>query len=338
MDSNCISLADSSLEERIQAIPKTETHLHVEGALPYELLRELDPERFPENPFFRAADYRFPNFVEFETLLIDHAVAWFTGPDRYHEACKMIFADLAARNVKYLETSLHLPMIEFIGADGHELIHAIKSAAPEGLEVKVIGGLTRDSYTETMGPIIETLHEWDDLDGIDLHGQEWLALEDWSPLLWRRCADAGKILKAHAGEFAGPENIVDVLDKLGARRIQHGARAIEDEDLVARLSDEGVVLDMCPISNEKLQVIPRLENHPIRFFHEAGIACTVNTDDPLCFSNTLNDEYIALSNRVGLADNQIAEIAKNGFRYARMDESRKRKYMAEIDALLMDRS
>ena len=62
----------------------------------------------------------------------------------------------------------------------------------------------------------------------------------------------------------------------------------------------------------------------------------MNTDDPLCFSNTLNDEYLALSNRAGFSNERLAEIAKNGFRYARMDESRKRKYMAEIDALLID--
>ena len=336
MDSKDSSLECDSLESRIQAIPKTETHLHIEGALPYELLHELDPDTFPEKPFFRASDYRYPNFVEFESLLIEHAVTWYTGPERYHQACKRIFAGLVEQNVSYLETSLHLPMIEFIGADGHELIHAIKSAAPEGLEVKVIGGLTRDSYSEVMGPIIEELHNWEDLDGIDLHGQEWLELEAWTPALWQRCGEAGKILKAHAGEFGGHENVTEVLDKLGATRIQHGVRAIEDQDLVSRLRDEGVILDMCLISNEKLQVVSELEGHPIRSFFDAGVVCTINTDDPLCFSNTLNDEYLALSNRLGFSNAELAEIAKNGFRHARMEETLKRKRMAEIDSLLID--
>lgn len=323
-----------SLNDWIRAIPKTETHLHIEGALPYELLRELDPGRFPAHPFFRESHYCFPNFVEFETLLVDHAVAWYTSPERYHEACKQIFAGLKDQNVKYLETSLHLAIVEFTDSDGHELIHAIKSAAPEGLEVKVVAGLTRDGHTEVMGPLIDSLHTWDDLDGIDLHGREWLELESWAPRVWKQCKEAGKIIKVHAGEFGGPEKIYEALDVLGAERIQHGTRAMEDPELVRRLAGEGVILDMCPISNEKLRVVERLEDHPIRGLFDSGVTCTVNTDDPLCFANTIGDEYETLANRLEFTRIEIAEIAKNGFRSARMDEQLKKSYIAEIDSLL----
>lgn len=324
------------MDEWLKAIPKTETHLHIEGALPYELLQELDPDRFPAKPFFREPDYRYPNFVDFETLLVDHAVAWYTSPERYHEACKGIFAGLADQNVKYLETSLHLAIVEFTGSDGHELIHAIKSAAPKGLDVKVVAGLTRDGYAEVMGPLIDSLHTWDDLDGIDLHGQEWLNLEPWAPRVWKQCKDAGKIIKVHAGEFGGPEKIYEALDVLGAERIQHGTRAFEDPELVRRLADENVILDMCPISNEKLRVVENLENHPIRGYFETGVTCTVSTDDPLCFANTIVDEYEALASRLNFTKAELAEIAKNGFRSARMDEVLKETYIAEIDSLLSE--
>ena len=70
------SIGTGDLEDRIRRIPKAESHLNIGGALPYELLHELDPKRFPENPPFREPGYRFLNFVEFETLLVDHAVAW----------------------------------------------------------------------------------------------------------------------------------------------------------------------------------------------------------------------------------------------------------------------
>ncbi len=336
MDAKMKSEAPRSLQDRLKAIPKTETHLHIEGALPYELLHELDPERFPDRPFFREASYRYPDFVTFETLLVDHAVAWYTGPERYHEACKRIFAGLVEQNVRYLETSLHLAIVEFTGSDGHELIHAIKSAAPPELEVRVVAGLTRDGYTEVMAPLIDSLHTWDDLDGIDLHGQEWLDLEPWAPPVWRRCKEAGKIVKVHAGEFGGPEKIVEALDVLGAERIQHGTRALEDPELVRRLADEGVVLDMCPISNEKLGVVETLESHPIRQYLEAGLVCTVNTDDPLCFANTVEGEYEALAQRLEFNATQLADVAKNGFRFARMDDTLKNAYIAEIDSLLRD--
>lgn len=322
------------LEAFIQRIPKTETHLHVEGALPYELLTELDEERFPAIPHFRKPGFRYPSFVDFENLLIDHAVVWFNSADRYHEACKRMFEKLVSLNVKYVETSFHLHMIEFIGVDGPEILSAIKSAAPEGLEVRVIGGMVRNGYTEVMRPILDSLHEWEELDGIDLHGQEWLELEDWTPPIWERCRDAGKIIKCHAGEFGGPDKVYEALDRLGARRIQHGVRAVEDKALVRRLADEGAVLDVCPLSNEKLQVFPTLEQHSLRELVDAGVTCTINTDDPLCFANDILDEYRALAKRLGFSKTELAQFAKNGFEHSQLDKSSKKEYMDQIDSAL----
>lgn len=323
------------LEDFIQVIPKTETHLHVEGALPYELLTELDGERFPAIPEFRTPGYRYPGFVEFETLLISHAIVWFNSAERYHLACKRMFEKMVSLNIKYVETSFHLHMIEFIGVDGPEILSAIKSAAPEGLEVRVIGGMVRNGYSDVMRPILDKLHEWDDLDGIDLHGQEWLALEEWTPPIWKRCRDAGKIVKCHAGEFGGPDKIYEALDRLGSRRIQHGVRAIEDKALVKRLADEGAVLDVCPLSNEKLNVFPRLEDHSLRELVDAGVICTINTDDPLCFANDILDEYRALAQRMGFSKKELGQFAKNGFEHSQLDASLKREYIAQIDAALL---
>ena len=109
-----------------------------------------------------------------------------------------------------------------------------------------MGGLTRDGYAEAMAPIIDSLHSWDDLDGIDMHGQNGSTLEPWAATVWRRCKEAGKISKVHAGEFGGPEKIWEALDA--------SIQAVFPE-LVSRLVDEGIILDMCPISNEKLKVV-----------------------------------------------------------------------------------
>lgn len=323
------------LDDFLLRIPKTETHLHIEGALPYELLVELDEVRFPRNPAFRGADYRYPSFVDFENLLIQHAVQWFISAERYHIACKRMFERMAELNIRYVETSFHLHMIEFIGVSGPEILAAIKSAAPAGMTVRVVGGMVRNGYTEVMRPIIESLHTWEDLDGIDLHGQEWLQLEDWTPRVWSRCRDAGKIIKVHAGEFGGPEKVYEALDVLGARRIQHGVRSVEDASLVERLAQDGVVLDVCPLSNEKLQVVRALEEHPIRSLVEAGVTCTINTDDPLCFANSIIDEYRALAQRLGFTRSELAEFARNGFRHARMDDELRKSCLAEIDAALL---
>lgn len=322
------------LEAFVKAIPKTETHLHIEGALPYELLRDMDPGRYPEMPDFRKRGYRYKSFVDFENILLDHAAVWFTSAERYHLACKRIFEGLKSHNVKYVETSLHLAMTEFIGVDGKELIHAIKSAAPEGMDVRVIGGFVRNGYTEKMKPVIDDVHTWDELDGIDLHGQEWLELEEWALPVWKRCKDSGKIIKVHAGEFGGPDKVFEAIDQLGVERIQHGVRSTEHPDLVKRIADAGIILDVCPLSNEGLQVVPRLEDHPLREFIDAGVVCTINTDDPLCFANTIEDEYLAVGHRLGFNVTELGQLAKNGFAHARMEESLKNKYIEEIDSLL----
>lgn len=322
------------VSEFIKRIPKTETHLHMEGSLPYEMLHELDPERFPENPEFRRPGFKFPNFVDFENLLIDHAMAWFTSAERYHQAAKAVFANLAQQNVKYVETSIHLAITDFINAEGKEIAQAVKSAAPEGMTVRVIGALTRDGYTDTMKSTIDSLPAWEELDGIDMHGREWLELEEWASPIWKRFTDAGKIVKAHAGEFGGPEKIYEALDQLGAKRVQHGVRAIEDPALVKRLADEGVVLDTCPISNEKLRVFPSLKDHSIRHLFDAGVTCTINTDDPLCFANTISDEYEALASDLDFTREELGEIAKNGFRHARMDRNLAHDFTTRIDELV----
>jgi adenine deaminase len=324
---------DTAIESFIKAIPKTETHLHLEGALPYRVLHEHNPERFPADPEFHRPDFRHPDFVHFEETLGRHTLRWFTSVQRYHEGARHIFAGLAAQNVRYVETSVHLGMIEWFGLDPDAWIDAIKSAAPPGLEVKVIGGIARDSYTPAMKAFIDRLHRWDAIDGIDLHGREWLELGDWAPPVWRRCRDAGKIIKAHAGEFGGPENVREAIDVLGVERIQHGVRAVEDPALVERIAELGLVLDVCPISNERLQVVPSLEEHCIRRLVDVGVVCTINTDDPLVFGNTLEQEYRSLAQRLDFSVAELADLAKNGFRHARMAPETRDGFIADIDRL-----
>ncbi|TVR51290.1 MAG: adenosine deaminase family protein [Puniceicoccaceae bacterium] len=317
----------------IRRLPKTETHLHIEGALPYELLRTLDPGRFTGDPPFWAPDYRYETFEQFEGILLDHAILWFTSAERYHEAARVIFEGLLAQNVRYLETSFHLGIVEFTGIPGPEIIRAIKSAVPPGMVVRVFTGMLRRNYTEVMAPVIDELHTWEELDGIDLHGVEVWELEPWTPPVWKRLREAGKETKAHAGEFGGPENVREALDLLGVRRIQHGVRAAEDEDLLRRLADEGVVLDICPISNVKLRVVPGLDRHPIRTFLERGIRCTVSTDDPFSFGNRLEDEYLGLAREAGFDHHLLARVARNGFEAGTMPAELRRSCLAEIDAL-----
>ncbi len=321
------------LRTLIERLPKTETHLHIEGALPYCLLQSLDPDRFDRPPPFWADDFRYPSFENFEQTLLDHAVHWYTSPQRYHDAASAVFEGLQAQNVRYVETSFHLGIIEFFPISGREIVHAIKSAAPKGMVVRVFAGMLRNHYTPTMKPVIDDLKNWDELDGVDLHGVEVWDLEAWTAPVWKGVRDAGKITKAHAGEFGGADNVRQVVENLGVRRVQHGVRSVEDPEVVALLREVDATLDVCPISNLKLQVVPSMREHPIRELFDAGIRCTINTDDPFSFGNRLLDEYQALSDHLGFTGVELSQIARNGFEVGRMPDEHRRQALEEIDGL-----
>jgi adenosine deaminase len=97
------------------------------------------------------------------------------------------------------------------------------------------------------------------------------------------------------------------------------------------LIDQDITLDMCPISNYKLRVIDRLEEHPIKNFMKKGIRCTVSTDDPLSFNNSLTDEFVALYEKLSLSFQEIAELIANGFHVADLEKRQKNEFLMQID-------
>ncbi|RME73357.1 MAG: adenosine deaminase family protein [Verrucomicrobia bacterium] len=322
---------DPSLAAFIQSLPKTETHLHIEGALPLELLRRVAPDKFPDTtPPWWADDYRYADFPTFEKILIDHALLWFTSPERYHEAARVIFEGLAKQNVRYVETSFHLPVTQFIHADGEAIVEAIRTAAPEGMIVRVFVGMLRTDYTPELAPVIDRLGEWKHLAGVDLHGVETWALQPWTARVWRRIREAGKETKAHAGEFGGAANVREAVEVLGVHRVQHGVRSIEDPQVVELLRQNNITCDVCPISNVKLAVVPSMREHPIRQLFDAGIRCTVSTDDPFSFGNTLSEEYAALAMDLGFTRRELVRIARNGFEVALVDEATRAGFLDEL--------
>jgi adenosine deaminase len=185
-----------------------------------------------------------------------------------------------------------------------------------------------------MSTVLEDALTWKNLDGIDLHGAEDVPVGDWAPGLWQRARDAGKFTKAHAGEFMGPDFIRYAIETLGVTRIEHGTRVIEDASLISLIRDRGVALDMCPISNLKLGVTPSAQAHPIRQLLDAGITCTVSTDDPISFGNHIEDEYHLLAEDLGFSHDELAEVAKNGFKVALAPADWRQEQICQIDNLL----
>lgn len=325
----------NALAAFLAELPKTETHLHLEGALPFHFVHAMDPVRFPQPPDSWADSFRFRSFAHFEEELLAMVVPYHSSPERYFESAREIFDRLYhEEHVRYVECSFASGVLEFVGGDGPATAEAIKRAAPEGLEVRVFLGIHHLGYNANTAHWIDESVNWEHLDGIDLHGPETDRLGDWAPRLWARFAAAGKRTKAHAGEFCGPEFVRYVLDQLNVKRVQHGVRSIEDPELVQRLAAEDVTLDICPISNLKLGVVPSMETHPIRQLFKAGVRCTLSTDDPVSFGNRLHEEYTALHQELGFSIAELGCLAANGFAIADLPEAEKASRRAEIDAVV----
>ncbi len=322
-------------ESFIRALPKTENHLHFEATVDFDWIRSLEPDRFKQPPASWDKDFRFPDFLSFEKLLLDHALAWHNSPERYYENAKSVFARLMhEQNVRYLETSIASGVGEFLGVDMKACAEALKAAKPEGLELRIFLGIHHDGYNEQTQEWLEDSVNWEALDGLDLHGLETVPVDSWAARLWEKTRANGKLTKAHAGEFDGPGFMKWVLDELKVTCIEHGLRAVEDPALVTHLAEKGIRLDLCPISNVKLKVIPDYNQHPIKYLIQQGVQCTVSTDDPIAFGNTLYDEYSNLVANLGFSHTDLAQVARTGFAFSHTDQEWKAGQLQELDRLV----
>lgn len=325
---------DPELAAWLEALPKTETHLHMEGALPWELLHRRNPQAYGERPAAHRPGFRYRDFAHFENELLGWAVPWFKSPEAYYRSAAAVFGRLVSENVRYVETSFHSGIIAFTGMPAAEILHAIHQAAPRGLTVRVYVGLTRDIYRGNMIPVLDDLGNWPGLAGIDLHGREDLPLEDWTAPFWAAAGAAGLELKAHAGESGPAANVREAIEVLGVRRIQHGLRAVDDPAVLELARATGTTFDVCPISNARLAPgVTSLADHPLRALRAAGVHCTISTDDPLCFGQCLTDEYAALATEGGFSRRELVELARHGFEVGTMPAAVKTAALAQLTAI-----
>ena len=325
----------AALRAYIARLPKTETHLHLEGSLPLELARRIDPVAFASPPPSWHPDYRFDGFALFQEQFDSCFFQWFVSPENYFESCRRVFADVVAQNCVYLECSFHLGTAGRIGKTPfREIARAICAAKPPGLELRLYLGMFRDHYAGPLARVVDEAITWDEVASVDLHGFERPEFQPWSAEVWSRVRALGKTTKAHAGEFSPADDVRRAVEFLGTRRVQHGLGALGDPAVMALLRERDITLDMTPISNVKLRAVPSMREHPIARFLAAGIRCTVSTDDPMLFGNQLNDDYLALATEAGLTPATLVQIARNGFEVADLPAATKQRYFAELAAAL----
>jgi len=186
-----------------------------------------------------------------------------------------------------------------------------------GVKVNLIGILSR-----TYGPDIA----WKELEALLQHRDRLVALDlagdeaNWPGSLFvkhvQRARDAGWQVTVHAGEVAGPESIWQAVRELGARRIGHGVRAIEDPALLDYLAEHQIGIESCLTSNVQTSVVPDYASHPLRTFLERGILATINTDDPGVSGVDLRHEYEVAAPAAGLTAEQTHQAQRNALAIA----------------------
>jgi adenosine deaminase len=152
--------------------------------------------------------------------------------------------------------------------------------------------------------------------------------------VFERAIDAGFRAVAHAGEEGPPDYIWQALDVLGAERIDHGVRCLEDRRLVQRLEADRIPLTVCPFSNVKLRVVDTLEQHPLATMLEHGLCATVNSDDPAYFGGYVGDNLAGVATALQLDDTALAQLARNSFEASFLDDTTRARHLAELDSEL----
>jgi adenosine deaminase len=291
------------MPDAFDAAPKVELHLHLEGAIPLDTLWGLiqshggDPEVSDRAALERRFVFRdFAHFID--------TWWWMTGfirtEDDFTEVAESVARHLAAQNIVYAEASYSPTDFERHGLSPQALGMAIRRGLDRVPDTQVVLNvdLVRDSGPERAAATLESVLEISaeaDVRGITIGGSEQDHPPEQFSGVYRRAADAGLRLTAHAGEAAGPASVWGALRELGVERIGHGVRSVEDSALVEHLVSHQIPLEVCPTSNIRTGVAQEWDDHPVHRLIAAGANVTINSDDPALFNCSLADEFRVLS-------------------------------------------
>ncbi|MGW5615458.1 adenosine deaminase [Streptomyces sp. NPDC003877] len=324
-------------------IPKAELHLHIEGTLEPELAFELATRNGLTLPYADTDElreaYRFDDLQSFLNLYYELMAVLRTERD-FEDLANEYLARAAAQGVRHAEIffdpQAHTSRGLELGTVVEGLWRALgRSQDNHGVSTRLILCFLRDESAESALATLEAARpHLDRITGVGLDSAE----VGHPPAKFREVYEAAAALGlrrvAHAGEEGPPEYITEALDVLGVERVDHGLRCVEDPALVERLVRDRVPLTLCPLSNVRLRTVDTLADHPLPAMLEAGLLCTVNSDDPAYFGGYAGDNFDAVRESLGLGRERLRELARNSFlaSFLEDDEELRARYLAEVEA------
>ncbi len=336
------------LQQYLKAVPKAELHVHLEGSIQPATLLALAKRNHITLPATTLEEVQrwfvYKDFRHFIEIYVAISSCLKTAED-YEQIVYEFGATMARQHIRYAEVTFSACTHRYILGIPHDVYFTGLTRGRErarqdfSVEINWIFDIVRDvaegpGMSQRADYTISVAKEsmQDGVVALGLGGLEVGYPPEWFAKWFEQGRAAGLHSVPHAGETVGPASIWGAIKVLGAERIGHGVRAIEDPTLVAYLAEKQIPLEVCPTSNIQLGVYPSLQQHPFPRLYTAGIPLTINSDDPSLFNTTLNDEVGLLASAFHYDRDTVNEILLNGVRYSFLPTERKRVLEEEFRA------
>lgn len=333
----------------IDAMPKLELHLHIEGSFEPELVFKIAQrndlevkagDRIFNSPEELGEAYKFNNLQEFldiyyagmnvlqtEEDFYDLTMAYLEKCDEQNIIHTEIFFDPQGHTSRGVPFDTAINGIHKALKDGEE-----KFGISSGLIMSYLRHLSEEDAIKTWEDAQPHL---DKIIGIGLDSSEKGHPPSKFTNVFKMAKDAGLKVVAHAGEEGPPEYVYEALDILNVDRIDHGNRSLENTALTNRLVQSGMTLTVCPLSNDKLQVVKDMDQHPIKHMLDLGLNATVNSDDPAYFGGYMNENFKAVHDHLGLTREEMYKLTDNAINGSFASDERKKEMRAALDAHML---
>ncbi len=330
------------LHDFVRSLPKAELHLHIEGTLEPEHMLALAERngialRYADAQAARDA-YQFEDLQSFLDLYYEGMQVLRTEQD-FRDLTFAYLERAHADNVVHTEIFFDPQAHVARGIPFGVAIEGILAGLEEGEQrLGISSGLIlcflRDMPAASAAQTLAAARPWRDrIIGVGLDSAEI----GYPPSLFAEVFEEANRLGlrrvAHAGEEGPPSYITEALDLLGAERIDHGIKTVEDPALVDRLVASRVPLTVCPLSNQRLMVTPDLSKHPLKEMLDAGLNATINSDDPAYFGGYVNANFIAAAEQMRLDRSDLVLAARNSLESAFVGTDVTRRARKALDAI-----
>jgi len=322
----------------LRELPKVDLHVHLEGPVRPGTLRAFAAHHGCAVPPGLDGDaWTFANFADFISNYMA-AYACLQDAADFRRVAYEFCEDEAAEGVRYAEVTFSLAGHAVLADDWDMPVLTVLEGFADGerdfgiscrLVLDCVHGFPLEQAQSTLAAALR--HRDDGVIALGLGGDERNAVDELVPV-FRAAIDGGLHSVPHAGETTGPATIRAALNLLGAERLGHGIRVLDDDELVAEVRQREIPLEVCPTSNVATGVVPTVQDHPFPRLRQAGLMVTLNSDDPGMFASPLSGEYEMARTVFGLSEGALAGVAKAGVQAAFLDDADKAQLEAEIDA------